>query len=59
MTSIEFARYMNPPEEYKFTDDEINCLMKIKKVLEKGKTAVIKRKTDGTMIVYEEVMRKV
>lgn len=36
-----------------FTKEDIDCLKKSKQIIERGNTAEIKRKSDGTMVVYE------
>lgn len=59
MGKDDFACFMNAPQEYRPSNSDIEMIEKIKRVIECGKTVVVKRKTDGSFVVYEESMRKV
>lgn len=56
ISSIEreaFANCMNPPEEYVPTQSEIDCILKIKEIIDRGSNAEVRRSKDGGFTVYE------
>lgn len=52
MKKDDFSMCMNPPEEYKPTDNDVEMIMKIKNITSNGNSAEVKKSKDG-FTVYE------